>query len=89
MSCDLNVVDENYNMQWQAFEILISLCYRLIEREILLKIIACGAIKAVDKMIGDFIMKHNNKTLRNSGNELVCCCFHFAGNLTGSNPEFV
>jgi len=58
MPCDLFIVDENYSMQRHAFEILISLCYRLTEKEILLKIIACGAIKAVDKIIADFIFKH-------------------------------
>jgi hypothetical protein len=89
MSCDLNVVDDNYSMQRQAFEILISLCFRLTEKQILLKIIACGALKAVDKIMSDFIFKYNNQTLQNLRNELVYCCFHFAGNLTGSNPEFV
>jgi hypothetical protein len=89
MSCDLNVVDDNYSMQRQAFEILISLCFRLTEKQILLKIIECGALKAVDKIMSDFIFKYSNQTLQNSRNELVYCCFHFAGNLTGSNPEFV
>jgi hypothetical protein len=65
------------------------LCFRLTEKQILLKIIECGALKAVDKLMSDFIFKYSNQTLQNSRNELVYCCFHFAGNLTGSNPEFV
>ena len=58
-------MDDNFSMQRQALEILISLCFRLTEKEILLKIIACGVIKAVDKTMSDFIFKYNNQTLQN------------------------
>jgi hypothetical protein len=89
MSFDINVVDDNFSMQREAFEILIILSFSLTENEILLKINSCGALKAIDKIMSDFIFKYRNQTLQNLKNELVCCCFHLAGNLTASNTDFV